>query len=498
MVTISENKKPKLWNYASAQLQYAITYVIVTLFVLLFLNVYCAQANEHLFRQSKFISLQERAQLTASEIAATGRINEANASSIAIRTGARLARVVVTDHNGNIVYDSTQYSDREAPPPTEALDVLFGESPFTWYYERGVMRAAIAVPIYMEGQICGSVYMLEIDKNDGKLLLSLYRNILTTTLILGAFLILFSIFYVRRYGRRLKKIMSSMRIIQDGDFSHKIEMGGHDELTFLAEEFNYLTERLQISENKRRQFVSDASHELKTPLASIKLLSDSILQYDMDMETVREFAGDIGDETDRLTRMTMKLLALTKDEGNTAIDEAEIIYMAPTVERVVKMLEGIAIMNRIKIDIDLSQDAPVLIQEDDLYQITFNLVENGIKYNIPGGTLHISLHQQEDSVTLRVTDTGVGIPPDALEHVFERFYRVDKARSRQTGGSGLGLAIVRTMVERNNGEIHLQSTVGKGTTFTVSFPCFDLCDFPEDNLEISISEDQECDLFLGM
>ena len=210
----------------------------------------------------------------------------------------------------------------------------------------------------------------------------------------------------------------------------------------------------------------------------------------MDMETVREFAGDMGEEADRLNRMTMKLLALTKDEGNTASDEAEIIYMSPTIERVVKMLNGIASKNKIQIAVDLHQDLPVLIQEDDLYQITYNLVENGIKYNVPGGTLSISLHRQEDMAVLRISDTGTGIPPESLAHVFERFYRVDKARSRQTGGSGLGLAIVRSMVERNNGEIHLQSTVGKGTTFTVFFPCFD---FTETELppEVERNEDLE-------
>ena len=333
--------------------------------------------------------------------------------------------------------------------------------------------------------------MQEIDEEDGRLLQSLHQNIFTTTLMLAVFLIVFSICYVHRYGRRLKKIMSSMRIIQEGDFSHKIDMRGNDELALLAQEFNFLTDQLQISENKRRQFVSDASHELKTPLASIKLLSDSILQYDMDMETVREFAGDIGDEADRLNRMTMKLLALTKDEGDTALEDAEIIYMSPTVERVVKMLAGLAATNRITVITDLAQDTPVLIQEDDLYQITFNLVENGIKYNVPGGKLSISLHRQEDMAVLRVMDTGTGIPPDALEHVFERFYRVDKARSRQTGGSGLGLAIVRAMVERNNGEIHLQSTVGKGTTFTVAFPCFDITDLSDETFDSTMSEDSK-------
>ena len=125
---------------------------------------------------------------------------------------------------------------------------------------------------------------------------------------------------------------------------------------------------------------------------------------------------------------------------------------------------------------DLHTDSQVLIQEDDLYQIAFNLAENGIKYNVPGGKLSISLHCQEDNAILRVSDTGMGIPPEAIGHVFERFYRVDKARSRQSGGSGLGLAIVRSIVERNNGQIHLQSTLGKGTVFTVEFPRFDIED----------------------
>jgi signal transduction histidine kinase len=490
LVTISESKKPIIRPRASAQLKYAITYVVITVIVLAFLNLYCAQANQHLFKQSKYASLCEKATLTANEIAATGSVNLISASGVVLRTGGKLPRVIVTDEYCNIIYDTAIASKYSPAVPSELAEALTGEIAFTWDYRNSVITSAVAVPIYIDGLISGSVYMLEVDRSDGALLKSLHINILTITLVLGVFLILFSIFYVRRYSYRLNKIMTSMRIIQDGDYTHKIDMRGNDELHFLADEFNFLTDRLQISEDKRRQFVSDASHELKTPLASIKLLSDSILQYDMDMETVREFAGDIGEEADRLNRMTMKLLALTKDESNTANDESEIIYLSPTVERVVKMLDAIAAKNRIKITMDLHQDMPVLIQEDDLYQITYNLVENGIKYNIPGGTLSISLHRQEDMAVLRVSDTGTGIPPESLEHVFERFYRVDKARSRQTGGSGLGLAIVRSMVERNNGEIHLQSTVGKGTTFTVAFPCFDIseADLPPD---IDNSEDME-------
>ena len=192
----------------------------------------------------------------------------------------------------------------------------------------------------------------------------------------------------------------------------------------------------------------------------------------MDMETVREFVGDIGNEADRLARTTGKLLSLTKVDGQVT-EDCEIITMAPTVERVVRMLSGIARQNNITIVADLAQDSPILILEDDLYQIAFNLVENGIKYNVPGGKLTVRLLRQDDNAILQVSDTGMGIPEDALSHIFERFYRVDKARSRATGGSGLGLAIVRAIVLRNRGEITVDTQLNKGTVFTVSFPIFE-------------------------
>jgi signal transduction histidine kinase len=266
--------------------------------------------------------------------------------------------------------------------------------------------------------------------------------------------------------------MTSMRIIQNGDYTHKLELGGSDELTVLGNEFNDLTERLQTSEQKRRRFVSDASHELKTPLASIKLLTDSILMNDMDPDTIREFVGDIGDEAERLNRMTAKLLSLTKVDGDVD-EESEIIPMGPTIRRVARRLSGIAEESGITVALELEQDTPILILEDDLYQIVYNLIENGIKYNLPGGSLSVRLSRDEENAYLEVKDTGMGIPEDAIPHLFERFFRVDKARSRQSGGSGLGLAIVRAIVERSRGEISVESTLGQGTSFLVSFPAFD-------------------------
>ena len=383
------------------------------------------------------------------------------------------ARLIVTNASSLVIYDSmNQISTGSYALLPEILQALGGNKVFSCNYFDSTIISRCAVPIYSYGAMTGCFYMMEPDPEQGFLIFSLERNILSISVIFELAVILYSVFFSKRFTLRLRRIRNSMRIIRGGDYSHKVNVGGKDELTLLGDEFNSLTERLNASETKRRQFVSDASHELKTPLASIKLLSDSILQNEMDTETIKEFVGDIGNEADRLNRMSSKLLSLTKMEAEID-DDTEIVNMGPTVNRVIRMLSTIAEENRITIIRDFIQDCPILIPEDDLYQITFNLVENGIKYNRPEGSLTVSLYRKEDMAVLEVADTGVGIPSDAISHLFERFYRVDKARSRKSGGSGLGLAIVRNMVERNGGTIEVRSDFGNGSVFTVCFPVFD-------------------------
>ena len=456
------------------------TYVVITFAVLLFLNIYCSQASQRLFYLSKEASMIEKCHLAADEISSLEVVNTATITGIVNQLESlKVTRLIVTDPSGVGLYDSENTAVGQyvlLPEIFTALDTR-GESPvgnnvFSWHYHDGIMDSRAATPIVYYGNLIGCVYMTEYDTSQGALIQSLQKNVLQVTLVLEIIVTMFSLAFSMTFSQRLKKIMTSMQIIQKGDYSHKVKMGGSDELTALGNEFNDLTERLQTSEQKRSRFVSDASHELKTPLASIKLLSDSILQNDMDMDTVREFVGDIGNEAERLNRMTAKLLSLTKMDGQTQVD-SEIIYMAPTVRRVHRMLLPMAKQAEITIYMDLAQDCPVLILEDDLYQIVFNLMENGIKYNIAGGHLYVTLTRVEDNAVLTVRDTGMGIPEDAIDHIFERFYRVDKARSRQTGGSGLGLAIVRSIVQRNKGEIQVDSVPDQGTTFTVTFPVFD-------------------------
>ena len=449
-------------------------YVCITFVVLLLLNYYCSKITQQMIRQGKESIMVEKALFTASEIGDNDVVNTSTVrNTISGMDSLLVTRLTVTDHAGKILYDTSDagYVGNYALFP-EVVDALGSNKVFSWYYRGGAVESRVAVPIISYGNLIGCVYMMEYDTTQGALISSLEQNVLTVTLVLEICVILFSVAFSQVFSRRLRRILSSIRIIRSGDYTHKVFMGGHDELTYLGNEFNDLTERLQTSEQKRRRFVSDASHELKTPLASIKLLTDSILQNDMDADTIREFVGDIGDEAERLNRMTAKLLSLTKVDGHLD-EESEIIYMAPTIRRAEQRLSVIADQAGIEVHLDLEQDTPILILEDDLYQIVYNLMENGMKYNMFGGSLTVRLSRDEDNAILEVSDTGMGIPQEAIGHIFERFYRVDKARSRQSGGSGLGLAIVRAIVERCRGEIQVQSEVGKGTTFCVSFPAFD-------------------------
>lgn len=450
------------------------TYVVITSVVLLVLNVYCSIACQNLFYESKKTSMIEKCLLASDEISTLEVINTSSVSAVIGQIESLKAnRLLVTDQSGCTLYDSGLAPVGSYALFPEILSALDGNDVCSWRYRSGTIDSRVATPIYYFGTIVGCVYMTDYDTAQGSLIQTLQRTIFVITLMLEIVVVIFSIAFSNTFSRRLNRIMASMRIIREGDYSHKVNMGGNDELTILGNEFNELTERLQTSEQKRSRFVSDASHEIKTPLASIKLLTDSILQYDMDLETTREFVGDIGNEAERLNRMTEKLLSLTRAEGMTGDTEMEIIFMAPTVRRVARMLKNNALQAGISFDLQLDTDTSILILEDDLYQIVFNLMENGIKYNHSGGRLTVRLGRDEDNAILEVSDTGMGIPEEAIDHVFERFYRVDKARSRQTGGSGLGLAIVRSIVQRNRGTISVASTVGKGTTFTVTFPAFD-------------------------
>ena len=443
---------------------------------LVFLNIYSASNTRELMFQAKYASMQDKIQVIASSFETADTLSAETVDQvISVLGDINVSRLLITDGEAKVLYDSSvrqnavgQYALLEA-----VVQALGGSDVFHCAYHAGALQSFAAVPIMSRATPIGCVYVMDFDAEQGEIIENLERNILRGSWILLGGIVACSAIFSVVSSKRMRKILMSMRLVREGEYSHKIQMRGDDEYTTLATEFNKLTDRLQESEATQRQFVSDASHELKTPLASIKLLSDSILQNDMDADTMREFVSDIGNESDRLTRMTQKLLTLSKADAQTTC-EHEVVDLGETVRRVFRMLVPLADRTQIQLTASLDRGCYVLSMEDDAYQIIFNLVENGIKYNHAGGSVHVTVRHTQDEAELLVEDTGMGIPQDAIEHIFERFYRVDKARSRQAGGSGLGLSIVHELVERNFGTIEVSSKEGEGTKFTVRMPYFEL------------------------
>ena len=450
-------------------------YVLLTSVVLVFLNFYSANITRQMIFQSKMASLQDKAQLITSSFSGIDSLNSDNTGQIISVLGdLNVSRVLVTDGEGKGLYDSLTKRScvGQFVLLREVTTSLSGNDVFYSRYSDGVLESHAALPIMAYDTPIGCVYIADIDAEHGALIQVLEANIMRISFAVEAVLVLFSVFFAMISSRKMRQIFASMQKAREGEYSHKLTVHGSDEYAVLGREFNKLTDRLQSSEQAQRQFVSDASHELKTPLASIKLLSDSILQNDMDAETMREFVSDIGNEADRLTRLAQKLLAISKAES--VKQDHEVVDLSQTIAKVFKMLVTLADTKGIRLTCTMDKNCTVITYEDDMYQIIFNLVENAIKYNRDQGLVHVRLMHREDDVVITVEDTGVGIPEDAAPHIFERFYRVDKARSRQAGGAGLGLSIVYELVNRNLGQISVSGRPEGGSCFTVVFPHFDV------------------------
>ena len=452
--------------------------MIITALALCFLNIYAAKTSRRLVFRANETAVTDRAKV----ISAAFKEIDSVTDEAAERTLAGLGlepnsydRLVITDRAGFAVFDSTPGNvgneTGELFLLAAVVEALDGSDVFYSRFRGGMIECYASVPIMFRDVPVGAVYLMICDETQGTLLKALEATVLQLSLVLALAVIAFSLLFSAIYARRMRRVMDSVRMLREGDYSNKnkLHINSHDELERLATEFNLLADRLHESEQRRRQFVSDASHELKTPLASIKLLSDSILQNEMDTDTMREFVGDIGSEADRLTRLSQKLLELTKLDA-MAEGERGVVDIQTVARRVFRMLRPQMEARAIRLEDETIPGCTVKIAEDDLYQILFNLVENGIKYNNDGGRLCLRLEKNENNVTIRVMDSGVGIPEEAIGLIFERFYRVDKARSRQAGGSGLGLSIVHDMVVRNFGTVRAENLPEGGACFTVVFP----------------------------
>ena len=264
-------------------------------------------------------------------------------------------------------------------------------------------------------------------------------------------------------------LTNAIRRVGAQGYGDRVPVKGKDELAELSDAFNIMSDKLESHDRLRNEFVSNASHELKTPLSTMKLLAESMLyEENPDPRVSREFFSDINHEVDRLTHIVNDLLRLVNEENSGGILCLTTVDIEELVSRVLHRLMPLAKNKGIRLERKL---VPVKIECDEtrIEQVITNLVDNALKYT-DKGSVSVTLKPDGPYAVLIVHDTGIGIPKESIPRVFERFYRVDKARSRDTGGTGLGLSIVERIVSMHGGYIQVDSVLGRGSTFTVRLP----------------------------
>jgi len=433
--------------------------------MLVIMNTYPILVSQQFVFQSKQNGMQNRVRVIAGTLAASESLNADHVRDVINLMGER-GLLTVFDENGTVVYDST---DGEGSFD-ELEDVLGPNIIFYSVFTQGEFQSKAAAPIVVGGRVIGAVFLYEYDTDQAQILSQFQDEMSSMSVAITLLVVVISLVVSAALTKRVSELLRAIKLAREGSFNHLVPVRGHDELAELADAFNSLTSRIQETDSLRRQFVSDASHELKTPLASMRLLADSvILTQDMPLPDVRDFVADIGDEIDRLTRMTEKLMLLTKLDSKIA-PVIKIIELAPLILRARHMLMPLANAKEVTMRCELDETCCILAEEDDIYQALFNLMENAIKYNKHGGEVAVYMFREGDRIVVHVDDTGIGIPEEEIPRLYDRFYRIDKARAREAGGAGLGLSIVNDMVTCYGGRISVLSTKDKGTRFTVKFP----------------------------
>lgn len=455
----------------------ALTYMSIIAVILIFLNYYPIVAvrdfivtakRDEMISNANAISL-----ITAEKI--SQNLNDYGTGFVGLLDTRDYDRLIITDEEAKVIYDSAK-SDNLTGKITMVGEIylaLNGEEIFKDRFYKEQFEFVTAVPILVGGQVMGAVYIHKLSRQEIAILQSTQRYILIFSVLITAMVIVLSLFFSGVLTEQIRYLNYGIGRMKEGNYDNRIPVKTNDELGLLADAFNEFSQKMKITEQRRREFVSDASHELKTPLSSIKLLVDSINDAEnLDQKLLKEFMNDIGREIDRLVRITERLFLLTRLDDAPKTEADVVVDTGRVIQNAVRLITPIAAERGIAIESRIEEGLFVLGVSDSFSQIVYNLLDNAVKYNRDGGVVEITAESRGKSAVLTVMDTGVGIEKEEIQKIFERFYRVDKARSRDTGGTGLGLAIVKENIELMGGEIEVESVLGEGTAFIVTLPLF--------------------------
>lgn len=380
------------------------------------------------------------------------------------------ARILIINSDYIIVKDNYIFDEGKTIITEDVINAFKGKSHSHINYKSS--SAVITTPIIDDtGKISGVI----------KVSLSGYATIQTinymkriSIAVMIALLLVFSgilVFVIYKLTSPAKDMKEAILSLSDGNKNARIKKQTIKEYKDIGDAVNVLLDRLESIDGSRDEFVSNVSHELKTPMTSMKVLADSLLATEnAPIEMYKEFMQDIAEEIDRENEIIGDLLNLVRTDGERAVLNIETVDVNELMEVVLKRLKPIALKNNIEIIFESMRPVTASIDRVKFIIVLTNIIENAIKYNHPEGWVKITLNADHKFFYVDVSDSGIGIPEECKDHVFERFYRVDKARSRETGGTGLGLAITKNIVLLHKGTIKFYSKENEGTTFNIRIP----------------------------
>lgn len=397
--------------------------------------------------------------------------SEAVNSRLELLSNVYGGRIILTDRDFKIVKD-TYHVEEGKTLISSKLIRCFKSGQITDYQKKGqYLEFAVPIKSAEVPQVQG-VMLVDIAFSEISAVMAEMRYqgmlIMSVIVILSLFL---AYFLARVLVKPLARVTKAIEDLTDGYQNDAISVPDYTETELITDAFNKMLTRMKVLDESRSEFVSNVSHELKTPMTSMKVLADSLVgQEGVPEELYQEFLQDITAEIDRENRIITDLLSLVKMDKKTADLSIQHMDINQLLEDILKRLRPIA--DKRSIDLILDSFRPV---EADVDEIKFtsaisNLVENAIKYNVDDGWVRVSIDADHKYFYVTVADSGMGIPEDSLDRIFERFYRVDKSHSREIGGTGLGLAITRSTIAMHHGVIKVFSREGEGTTFSVRIP----------------------------
>lgn len=389
-------------------------------------------------------------------------------------------RFLVTDANRIVIADSfselngTQLSGKEVTTVASKISDKSHEFYKSKSENQTMHSVNYACGVYENGNLIGICLYVASFEDIHQKISDIYISIWTIAVIASIAVFILCLASSHYITKPLSEFSTAIYNMSNGNFDTHIEVRGKSELDNLGATFNMMSKKLANIDRLRNEFVSNASHELRTPLSSIKILIQSMM-YDQDMsdEVRNEFLKDIDDEIDRLNNIIEDLLNLVQTNNTKNPLHLSNTDIKELLSSIIEKLTPIAEKKSISIDLEAKDDLVINCDKIKLQICFSNLIDNAIKYGNENGHVHVKCYKATDNLVVVVKDDGIGIPDHDLPNIFDRFYRVDKTRSRNTGGTGLGLSITQRVIHLHGGTISTVSKLGEGTEFTVTIPITD-------------------------